>query len=106
MNKLALVIALLSAGFAFADIAAPPPPQPEVKAEVQPAPPAPAQPTEVAAPTPAAQHPEGIEKVQMGVIQGGWGYIYACYALAIGGCFLYGLSLYTRRPRGNEGNAP
>jgi hypothetical protein len=48
-----------------------------------------------------AVHPQGIEKMPpMGVIEGGWGYVYACYGLAIGGTLLYGLSLYARRPNG------
>lgn len=75
MKRLALVAALGLATVALADIAPP-----------QPAPPAP-------------QHPQGIEKaVPVGVIEGGWGYVYACWGLALGGAALYALSLYLRRP--------
>lgn len=71
-------IAALWAGLALADIPPVPPP----------------------APTPApAVHPEGIEKVPTGIIQGGWGYVYACYIVAIGGTIFYALSLFARRPR-------
>lgn len=85
MKRLAFVLTLW-AGLAFADIAPMPPPEP--------------------APAPAV-HPQGIEKaVPTGVIQGGWGYVYACYALAIGGTILYAVSLFTRRPRGTEGTPP
>ena len=81
-----------------------------VRADVIPEPPA--APDPVVAPYPAvapsvAQHPEGIEKAApMGVIQGGWGYVYACYLIVIGGTVLYALSLYLRRPRGSEGTLP
>ena len=34
----------------------------------------------------------------MGVVSGGWGYVYASYAVALGGLVLYALSLWTRRP--------
>lgn len=75
-------------GSAIADIA---PPEPE-PTPVVPAP----QPT----PPPVAdmQHPEGIEKVPMGVIQGGWGYVYAAYGVGLAGVMLYALSLFLRRP--------
>ena len=50
---------------------------------------------------PPTAHPQGIENaVPTGVIDGGWGYVYACYALAIGGTLLYGISLFLRRPSG------
>ena len=76
-----VLCAALFAGPAFADIA-PPPPTPPTE---QPAP----TPTPAPAPTPTPP---------TGRIQGGWGYVYACYALAVGGSLLYALSLYLRRP--------
>lgn len=63
-------------------------PAPEA-ANANPAPPA----------APAPQHPQGIEKAgPSGVIEGGWGYVYASYAVALVGLALYALSLFTRRP--------
>ncbi|MEW5738286.1 MAG: hypothetical protein AB1938_05135 [Myxococcota bacterium] len=48
---------------------------------------------------PAPKHPVGIEKaVPSGVIEGGWGYVYAAYTVALAGLLLYALSLWTRRP--------
>lgn len=48
---------------------------------------------------PAPQHPQGIEKAMpSGVIEGGWSYVYAAYAVALLGLGLYALSLWTRRP--------
>jgi hypothetical protein len=96
MKSFLLVAALAFSTVALADIAKPPP---EAPAEAAPAlaPPANAAPT----PAPAPLHPQGIENaVPMGVIDGGWGYVYACYALAIGGTLLYGISLFLRRPSG------
>lgn len=78
-----LAAALLLSTAALADLA---PPEPEPA--VQPAP----------APAPDMQHPEGIEKVPMGVIQGGWEYVYAAYGVGLGGVLLYALSLFLRRP--------
>jgi hypothetical protein len=95
VKRLAFVVSLW-AGLALADIAPPPPAEPTPAATPTPAP----------APAPAV-HPQGIEKAApLGVIQGGWGYVYACYGLAIGGTILYAISLFTRRPRGNEGVPP
>lgn len=86
----ALVVA---ASLAFADIA------PPEKAPTEPAP-APAVVEPAPAPAPAPQHPMGIEKaVGSGVIQGGWEYVYACYALAVIGVLGYGASLFVRRPK-------
>lgn len=99
MKSFLLVAALAFSTVALADIAAPPPPAPEAAAQPAPAlaPPANAAP----APAPAPQHPQGIENaVPMGVIDGGWGYVYACYVLAIGGTLFYGVSLFVRRPSG------
>ena len=85
MRPLLLPLALLASTVALADIPPDPPPAP-----------APA-PAPVAAP---AVHPEGIEKAApSGVIQGGWGYVYACYGIAIGGTIFYALTLFLRRPR-------
>ena len=85
---------LVAASLAFADIA----PFPE-KAPPEPAP-APAVVEPAPAPAPAPQHPMGIEKaVGSGVIQGGWEYVYACYALAVIGVLGYGASLFVRRPK-------
>lgn len=75
MKRLALIAALGLATVSLADIAAPP------------------------EPAPAPQHPQGIEKaIPVGKIEGGWGYVYACWGLALGGAALYALSLYLRRP--------
>ncbi len=49
-------------------------------------------------PPPEMKHPEGIEKVPMGVIQGGWGYVYASYGVGIAGLLMYAASLFLRRP--------
>lgn len=69
-------------------------PTPVVAAHEEPSP-APKNP----APAPAPQHPQGIEKaVPSGVIEGGWGYVYASYAVALLGLAFYALSLWTRRP--------
>lgn len=80
---------VVTASLAFADIAPP-----------EKAPPEPA-PAPVVEPAPAPQHPMGIEKagVGSGVIQGGWEYVYACYALAVIGVLGYGASLFVRRPK-------
>lgn len=51
-----------------------------------PAPPAPPVPT----------HPQGVEK-SMGVIQGGWGYVYASYGAGLLGLVVYAASLFIRR---------
>jgi hypothetical protein len=60
------------------------------------APPAPAaDPAPVAVPAP--QHPQGIEKVPMGVIEGGWAYVYAAYGAGLFGLIAYAASLFLRR---------
>ncbi len=91
---------LVAASLAFADIAPfpekPPPAVEPAPAIVEPAPAVEAAP----APAPAPLHPMGIEKaVGSGVIQGGWEYVYACYALAVIGVLGYGASLFVRRPK-------
>lgn len=89
MRWLALVLCLSSA--ALADIAAEAP-APEAAL----APP----------PAPAAVHPEGIEKVPMGVIQGGWGYVYAAYGAGLLGLAVYAASLFLRRTEAPPPGAP
>lgn len=74
MRALLLTVGLL-AGVAWADVPRAPPP-----AEA------------------AAQHPEGIEK-SMGVIEGGWEYVYAAYSVAFIGVVGFALSLFIRRPK-------
>jgi hypothetical protein len=58
-------------------------------------------------PAPAPQHPQGIEKVQMGVIEGGWGYVYAAYGAGLLGLVAYAASLFLRQREGTQadGNA-
>ncbi len=61
------------------------------------------------APAPAPQHPQGIEKMpggQMGVIEGGWAYVYAAYGAGLLGLIAYAASLYLRRPEAHEGPPP
>lgn len=84
MKRYVAVVALFSA-VAFADLA---PMAPDERPS-----PAAQMPT-----NPALEHPEGIENVPMGVIQGGWGYVYAAYGVGLAGVLLYGLSLLIRRP--------
>jgi hypothetical protein len=97
MKSFLLVAALAFSTVALADIAKPPPAEPAADPAPALAPPANAAPTPAAAPL----HPQGIENaVPMGVIDGGWGYVYACYVLAIGGTLVYGVSLFMRRPSG------
>ncbi len=86
------VAALTLSSAALADIA---PMEPQaVPAVGEPASPPVAEP-----PAPAPQHPQGIEKaLPTGVIEGGWSYVYASYAVALLGLALYAWSLWTRRP--------
>jgi hypothetical protein len=87
MKSFLLLAALCASTLAVADVA---PPEPVAPA-----------PAPVAAPVADPSHPQGIENVMpMGVIDGGWGYVYACYGLAIGGTLLYAVSLFVRRPLG------
>ncbi|MEW6433682.1 MAG: hypothetical protein AB1730_19420 [Myxococcota bacterium] len=99
----ALAAALAFAGAALANMPPPDPrPTPAAVAPAENAAPTPvvaAQEEPTPAPAPAPQHPQGIEKaVPSGVIEGGWGYVYASYAVALLGLALYALSLWTRRP--------
>lgn len=45
---------------------------------------------------PVPSHPQGVEK-SMGVIQGGWGYVYASYGAGLLGLVVYAASLFVRR---------
>lgn len=49
-----------------------------------------------APPPEAAKHPAGIEK-SVGVISGGWEYVYAAYTLGLLGVLGYATSLFVRR---------
>ena len=40
-----------------------------------------------------------LAQVGSGRIQGGWGYVWACYGLTLATLLLYTLSLWVRRPR-------
>ena len=96
MRLLALA-ALLSLP-AFADVAPPPPAEPAA----QPTAPAPVAAPEVApAPRPlAAEHPGGNDQAPaapMGVIEGGWAYVYAAYGVSLIGLIAYAASLFLRR---------
>ena len=77
----------------LADVAAPPPPAP-----------APAPTEAVVAPPPAPlakEHPGGNENAPaappMGVIEGGWAYVYAAWGAGIFGLMGYAASLFLRR---------
>ena len=89
MRLLALLAALSLP--VWADVAPPPPVEPSA----QPAPP------EVAAPRPLApEHPGGNENAPaapMGVIEGGWAYVYAAYGASLIGLIAYAASLFLRR---------
>ena len=81
----------------LADVAAPPPPAPvpaPTEAVVAPAP------APVAAPL-AKEHPGGNENAPaappMGVIEGGWAYVYAAWGAGIFGLVGYAASLFLRR---------
>ena len=41
---------------------------------------------------------DAATRVGSGRIQGGWGFVWASYAIAYGSMALYGLSLWLRRP--------
>ena len=45
----------------------------------------------------APMHPQGIEKVPTGVIEGGWAYVYAAYGAGLLGLLAYAASLFLRR---------
>ena len=60
----------------------------------------------VAQATPAPAHPDGIEKVPMGVIDGGWAYVYAAYGAGLFGLIAYAASLYLRRSEAPPPGAP
>lgn len=50
---------------------------------------------------PSAQHPQGVEKMPQGIIEGGLGYVYAAWGLGLLGLLVYGGSLILRRPTSN-----
>jgi hypothetical protein len=50
---------------------------------------------DVPPPVPAAKHPEGVG---MGVIVGGWEYIWACYIITVVVLSSYAAYLWLRRP--------
>lgn len=57
-------------------------------------------------PAPAPLHPQGIEKVPMGVIEGGWAYVYAAYGAGLFGLVAYAASLFLRRSEAPPPGAP
>lgn len=90
------LIAVLSLP-ALADLA-PPPPEPTVA----PVAPAPAKPV-------ALEHPGGNDQAPaapMGVIEGGWAYVYAAWGAGILGLIAYAASLFLRRSDATPPGAP
>ena len=83
-----LALCLLVSMPALADIAKPPP--------------------EVAQAAP--QHPGGNENApgmqDMGVVKGGWGYVYAAWGAGVFGIILYGVSLFVRKADAPPPGAP
>lgn len=60
-------------------------------------------------PAPQAQapaHPQGVEKAPSGVIQGGWGYVYAAYGAGLLGLVVYAASLFLRRSTESQQQPP
>jgi hypothetical protein len=47
----------------------------------------------------AADYPDATNRVGSGVISGGWGYVWAAYAITWSVLAFYGLSVWIRRPR-------
>jgi hypothetical protein len=96
MRWLAL-IAVLSLPV-LADVAPPPPAEPTVA------------PVVVAPATPvAAEHPGGNDKAPaapMGVIEGGWAYVYAAWGAGVLGLIAYAASLFLRRSDAPPPGAP
>ncbi|AKF82097.1 Heme exporter protein D (CcmD) [Myxococcus fulvus] len=41
-------------------------------------------------------------QVGSGRIQGGWGYVWACYGITVAALVLYSLSLWLRRPQASQ----
>mgnify|MGYP001583593821 CR=1 FL=1 len=74
------------------------------------APPPPAEPTVAAPATPvAAEHPGGNDKAPaapMGVIEGGWAYVYAAWGAGVLGLIAYAASLFLRRSDAPPPGAP
>ncbi len=54
----------------------------------------------------AAENPDLANRVGSGVISGGWGYVWASYAITWTVLAAYGLSLWVRRPRSNQKVSP
>ena len=78
-----------------------------VLADVAPPPPVEA-PAPSAAPA-AIEHPGGNDKAPaapMGVIEGGWAYVYAAYGAGLFGLLGYAVSLFLRRPTQQPPGAP
>lgn len=93
-----LALALFVSMPALADLAPP-----------EPAAPVPAVVATDVAPAPAPQHPGGNENapgMTMGVIQGGWAYVYAAWGAGIFGLVLYAASLFLRRSTDLPPGAP
>ncbi|WP_375758294.1 hypothetical protein [Corallococcus exercitus] len=40
-----------------------------------------------------------LAQVGSGRLQGGWGYVWACYGITVAAFVLYSVSLWARRPR-------
>ncbi|MBN8471659.1 MULTISPECIES: hypothetical protein [Corallococcus] len=40
-----------------------------------------------------------LAQVGSGRVQGGWGYVWACYGISVAAFVLYSVSLWARRPR-------
>ncbi|HEY0883523.1 MAG TPA: hypothetical protein VGD87_18450 [Archangium sp.] len=61
-------------------------------------------------PAPAAEHPGGNENApgmqDMGVVQGGWGYVSAAWGAGVFGILLYGVSLFVRKADAPPPGAP
>lgn len=105
--------------------AEPPPPAAADNAEAKPADAQPVAEQAAPAPTPppAAEHPGGNENApgmkehpggnqnapgmqMMGVIEGGWTYVYAAWGAAILGLIVYGASIFLRRSETPPPGAP
>ena len=87
MRLLALIAALSLP--VWADVAPPPPAEPAAAPEVAPAP----RPL-------VAEHPGGNDNAPaapMGVIEGGWNYVYAAWGAGLIGLIAYAASLFLRR---------
>ncbi|MBN8227627.1 hypothetical protein NR800_04210 [Corallococcus interemptor] len=43
-----------------------------------------------------------LAQVGSGRLQGGWGYVWACYGISVAAFVLYSASLWARRPRATD----